>query len=319
MIYHVHVIKPVYISTAGYEVLFDVLHHVVGCAGKHSGVPLHIGHFRSHVDERIRMRNPRALRFFSSKRWMIFVQSGMAARLRGLPKKIREPCCALRYIGGDGTGIGVTLGNIDNAKPVWEPPGGLRPRLKAWGCMDRCAIGNNVPTTPAQREEARSFVRAATESTNTTDTNANLRNQIDEFRDLIPGPIFEVLENWFSTERHSDQWDCVRRILRACSYKDSVCGIVPHDMLQYIHTAICIMSKPKPFAADADLNLWHKTMASIRMSGMGIDISTACIAVQQDYINNGGTQRGTLLAFAALLQYLGESQFGGKRIFITAV
>ncbi len=75
------------------------------------------------------------------------------------------------------------------------------------------------------------------------------------------------------------------------------------------------MSKPKPFAADADLNLWQKTMASIRMSGMGIHTSTACIAVQQDHINNGGTQLGILVAFAGVSLFGG----GGGRIFSTTV
>ena len=105
---------------------------------------MHLGHFRAHVNERIRAVNPNVRGFFDPTAWREFIQSGVAARLQGFPSSLREPCCSLRYIGGDGTAIGVPLGNASDVVPVWQPPGGLREPNKKWGRLQRCAIGDDL-------------------------------------------------------------------------------------------------------------------------------------------------------------------------------
>ena len=99
---------------------------MLGEQGKYSGVPMHIGHYRTHIDERVQRTQPNTHGFFSQKNWRIFFQSGVAIRLASLPSSIREPCCSLRYIGGDGTGIGLPINAIHHLDPVWKPPDGTR-------------------------------------------------------------------------------------------------------------------------------------------------------------------------------------------------
>lgn len=286
--------------------IYDVLHHIVGRSGKFSGIPLHIGHFRAHVDERIKMNNPTARGFFSALKWIVFIQSGMAARLKGLPSSIREPCCSLKYIGGDGTAIGVTLQNLDKVSPVWFPPDGLRPKLKDWGCMDRCVIGTDCSEASASdRDDARTFIRSSTAGSNDSNTFANLREMLDTIKDSMPEPLFNVLELWFSLSPEDKQWSSVRRILRACSYKDSLSGSITAAMITPIRTALMIMCKPNPFREPLDMLTWEKALKGMRYSGLGNDMASACIAVEQDYISRNSSERHTLLALASLLEYLG--------------
>jgi hypothetical protein len=244
--------------------------------------------------------------FFQPKKWMMFIQSAMAARLMGLPSFVREPCCDLKVIGGDGTAIGVTLGSMDDVKPVWEPPGGLRHRLKDWGCMDRCAIGNKVSdSTPSERDAARTYLRSSTEPSNTPDTFANLRQMLDCFKDTMPESIFNVLEAWFSTESCTEYWEPVRRVLRACSYKDSLCGSIGDAVAPVIRRAIVLMCKPQPFVSSRDLASWEDCMKEMRKCCKSVDLAAASDAVKRDYLSSSNHNKNVLLAFSSLLEYLG--------------
>ena len=295
------------IFTAGYEVVYDVLNHLVGRPSAFSGIPLYLGHFRSHVDERIRMKNPSVRGFFAPRKWTIFIQSAMAARLKGLPSFVREPCCDLRVIGGDGTAIGVTLANLDKVKPVWDPPGGLRPPVEHWGCMDRCAIGSKTsPATAGDNEAARCFSRSSTDPSNNLDSFANLRNMLDCFKDAMPEPIFKILEMWFSMDEDSDQRDPLRRILRACSFKDSVCGIIGHNMVPLLRVAIDLMCKPKPFSTTHDIDAWNSCMHEMKIHGKCTDIPVACEALKDEFFSSSQSRKYSILVFASLLEFLGK-------------
>lgn len=252
------------------------------------------------------MNNPLVRCFFQPKKWMMFIQSAMAARLMGLPSFVREPCCELKVIGGDGTAIGVALGSMEDVKPVWEPPGGVRPRLKDWGCMDRCAIGNQTAdTTPSEREAARTYLRSSTDASNTPDAFTNLRQMFDCFKDTMPESIFNVLEAWFSTEPSSDYWEPVRRVLRACSYKDSLCGSIGDAVAPVIRRALALMCKPQPFASSRDLASWEECMKEMRKCSKSVDLAAASDAVKRDFLSSSSASRHVLLAFSSLLEYLG--------------
>ena len=260
------------------------------------------------MDERIKMNNPTARGFFSALKWIVFIQSGMAARLKGLPSYVREPCCSLKYIGGDGTAIGVTLQNLEKVCPVWLPPDGLRPKLKDWGCMDRCVIGNDCSDASASdRDDARTYIRSSTEGSNDSNTFANLREMLDTMKGSMPDPLFNVLELWFSLSPEDKQWSSVRRVLRACSFKDSLSGSITVAMITPIRNALKLMCKPNPFREPRDILAWNSALQEMRLSGLGNDISSACFSVQQDYVNSSNSERHTLLALASLLEYLGDA------------
>ncbi len=288
--------------------MYDVLHHIMGRAGEFSGIPLHVGHFRSHVDETIKMKNPTVRGFFQPKKWLMFIQSAIAARLMGLPSFVREPCCELKVIGGDGTAIGVCLGSMDEVKPVWEPPGGVRQKVKEWGSMDRCAIGNGVTdSTPRERDDARTFVRSSTDTSNTSDTLANLRQMLDSFQDTLPQSIFDVLEAWFSTDSRTEYWEPVRRILRACSYKDSLCGSIGIGVAPVIRQAVALMLEPQPLKSSDNLKLWEKCMREMKMFCKSVDLASACDAVKREFLSSPSSNRRFLVVFSSLLEYIGKS------------
>lgn len=293
-------------DAAGYEIVYDVLNHIVGRSRKFSGIPIHLGHFRAHVEEQIKMKNAEVRGFFSPLKWTMFIQSAMAARLKGLPATVREPCCALKVIGGDGTAIGVTLANMDSVCPVWEPPGGLRPRIKNWGCMDRCAIGiSSTDSTASERDDARTYLKSSTEFSASSDAYANAREMLDQMKDSIPKEIFDVLEMWFSSDLMCDQWEPVRKILRACSYKDSVCGIVNQSMIPHVLAAIALMCLPHPFSKKQDLDKWDNCMEGLKNKCLGNEIANVCHSLKQQYLSTPSTRKH-LLVFASLLQYLGK-------------
>lgn len=299
--------NPPHAFAGGYEIVYDVLNHILGRPGAFSGIPLHLGHFRAHIEERIRRANPVVRGFFQPKKWILFIQSAIATRLKALPSFVREPCCELNVIGGDGTSIGVTIAKIDNVQPVWQPPMGLRPCVKDWGCMDRCAIGNHLSTSNAkEREAARTFLRNSTDPSNNPNKLANLREMLDCFEESLPKPLFNVLESWFSDDPNSNQWDPVRKLLRMCSYKDSLCGSIGCDALPFIRQAISLMCQPRPLSVPAEKTAWESCMRNMTLSGANSDILGTCESILRDMMSPSPEARQKLLLVASLLQYIGE-------------
>ena len=287
--------------------MFDVLNHIVGRPGAFSGIQLHLGHFRSHIEERITRVNPAARGFFQPKKWMIFIQSAIASRMKGLPSFVREPCCELKIIGGDGTSIGVTIANIDNVQPVWQPPMGIRPCIKNWGCMDRCAIGNQLLSSGAkEREASRSFLRNSTEASNNQAQMASLRELLDCFEDSLPEPIFNILESWFCDDPESNEWDHVRNVLRMCSYKDSLCGSIGCDAVPFLRQAVSLMCQSRPLSSPADVTAWESCLRNMRLFGSNSHIPAACESIMRDSMPPSASTRQKALLFSSLLQYIGN-------------
>jgi hypothetical protein len=195
---------------------------------------MHLGHFRGHVNERIKSTSTNIQPFFSEHRWITFIQSGLAARLAGFPSSTREPCCALRYIGGDGTPIGTPINNLHSVDPVWKPCSDEATATKKWGRLDRCAVGNShLQGNNQSKKQARMFLREVTACSTSRTSLSDTRDKLDEIAESIPDEIAAMLETWFGMDIKDARWDCMRRILRALSCEDSLCGIVTLEMIPH--------------------------------------------------------------------------------------
>ena len=268
---------------------------------------MHLGHFRAHVNERIRAVNPNVRGFFDPTAWREFIQSGVAARLQGFPSSLREPCCSLRYIGGDGTAIGVPLGNASDVVPVWQPPGGLREPYKKWGRLQRCAIGDDLKGVDvSSKQGARDFVRSGTSGSVTADEIREIRDDIDNVSSAMPETVSKLLELWFTFDRRDDRWDPVRHLLRACSCQDSICGMVTEEMVPCIELLTSIAMKQQPFADPRDLHCWRLTLQKISTKGMGPEIVAALESCRREYLVKPSTGKQALIALTAFLTYLGN-------------
>jgi len=296
-----------YVQLAGWEVIYDFLNHVLGIAGKFNGVPMHIGHFRAHVDKKISECNPKARCFFDPVAWREFIQGGVAAKLQGLPSSFREPCCSLQYIGGDGTAIGVPLGNAKDVSPVWQPPGGLREPVRKWGRLQRCAIGNEISDVKAsEKKAAREFIQNVTSGSVTASQIRETRDDLDEVSPAMPEVISKLLETWFTFDRHDDRWDSIRHLLRACSCQDSLCGIVTVEMVPYIETITSTAMRQQPFSDARDLHAWRLTLDKIAKQGMGPEIVKALEACRSEFLEHPATGKHALITFVAFLTYIGN-------------
>jgi hypothetical protein len=266
---------------------------------------MHLGHFRSHVQSRIQHCNPGAAGFFSSKSWREFIQSGAAARLLALPTSVREPCCDLKLIGGDGTCIGVPIANASTVQPVWSPPASTREPAVSWGRLERCVIDSSGDTTAAERKDARAFVRSVTVPSISKDQVRELRDSLETYSTSLPADVLKMLEIWFTLESSDTRWSPLRRIIQACAHEDSVLGIIPVPLIAHVQQIIEILMNGKQILDDEDMSALACSFKSIESSGMGPDIAaavTCCIAEQS---KSKYTGRACTTACASLLKYIG--------------
>ena len=110
----------------GWELIFDMMDHLFGVKGGHSGVAMHLGHYVGNAESEIeRLRGKSVTKgFFSNENFRAFIQSGVALWSQSLPAGARVRCCDLSVIGSDGTPIGIPLQQVLSVPPVWKPPDG---------------------------------------------------------------------------------------------------------------------------------------------------------------------------------------------------
>ncbi len=289
----------------GWELIYNFVHHILGEATKYSGVPMHIGHYRSHIESQIQQANPGAAGFFAPEAWREFIQSGVAAKLLGMPRSVREPCCELRYIGGDGTGIGIPVASVHHIPPVWMPPEGVRQPSVDWGRLDRCAIGSHEQGSADQKKKSRDFLKRSTTSGISKQTICEVRDTLNDYSEVFPPELLKLLENWFTIDKSNTKWDPIRRLLNACACQDSLFGIVTANMLPRISQLIKALTKPTFDGFDDRGTSIQSLFHSIQGEGMGPEIvaaSAACVAELQ--LKQGSGVRCTAV-FASFLQFIG--------------
>jgi hypothetical protein len=291
-------------ATGGWELAYDYFTHITGEKGKFSGVPMHVGHFRDAMDARIQASNPGVAGFFSARKWRIFIHSALALRMSSLPTTTREPCCDLRVIGGDGTGIGIPLKNVD-IDPVWAPPHPSPPvsTIQKGSTIDRCGIGpSDLEGTPADFDKARKYVHKLTSRSTATSVRGDIRDQIDDFIQHIPGPIFSALESFLILDPNEPHWHDVRCILATLSHTESLTGIISIHMVKDIASLVTRMRLQPSATSDATL------VDNISKHAMGPEISRIFrTEMAASYKHTPPVQRPSSVALANLFEYIGNA------------
>ena len=82
-----------------------------------SGVSMHMGHFNAHMGHF--SYSDSVFASFAPDNWRAFLQSGVALWMSSIERLM--PCCDLKVVGGDGTSVGIPIGNVAGLKPVWQP------------------------------------------------------------------------------------------------------------------------------------------------------------------------------------------------------
>jgi hypothetical protein len=78
---------------------------------------MHMGHFNDHM--RHFSYSDSFYASFAPDNWRTFLQSGVALWMSSIARLM--PCCDLKVVGGDGTSVGIPIGNVAGLKPVWQP------------------------------------------------------------------------------------------------------------------------------------------------------------------------------------------------------
>ena len=283
----------------GYELVYRFLGHVLGISGKFSGVPMHMGHFNKH--HRFYTFSDGYHASFSDDNWRTFLQSAVALWMRNVGGP--TPCCDLRFIGGDGTSIGIPLGNLSGFKSVWEPSTLVdMPQTEEASRSGRVAVvmtssNPECMPTPSFLQKLRTSLRLALgSSVSDVDFGNCLQDFHNHSRDLLP--------IWFSqafllfTRVEGRFREALRVLLRNCISEASVTTLITRRLLPVLTAAYpLIVSSPKiqsdslrlafPFGHEGVLNeiIVCINLASERPDG-SLEIVAALIRDLSEFILN---------------------------------
>ncbi len=300
------------LSPGGWELAYDYFTHITGEKGKFSGVPMHVGHYRDSMESRIRINNPGVAGFFSARKWRIFIHSALALRMASLSPTTREPCCDLRVIGGDGTGIGIPLKNVA-LTPAWVPPEPAISSEPRGSIIERCGIGpTDTKGTASDMDKARLFLKEITSRATTVSHRGDMRSQIDEYMDSMPSPIFHALENFLVLDQSEPHWQEIRCVLSTLSHKESLTGIISVHVIDDIKLMIQKM-RLEPTSNDIPESVF---LDRITKYGMGPEIvrifRTEMAATQKQ---TPPRPSSTCFAMANLFEYIGNVQTHEQQSF----
>ncbi len=289
----------------GWELAYEYLMHITGEKDAFSGVGMFVGHYRSSMDAKIQARNPGVAGFFSENNWRLFIHSALSLRMASLPERTRGPCCDMKLLGGDGTGIGVPLASAQHITPAWAPPvndqAQRQSRLKS---LDRCAIGynNNSTSSASEISGARKFMKEITSRNISVAEIGSLRDAIDEHKPHMPYQIACALEMFLIMDGTEPHWHDIRSFLNSLAYTDSLSTIVTLEMVQDVKEAVDLL-RARPTLSD-----FSELSARLVQQGMGPNI-VKVIETEITLTSATGRlrQSGLGTAFGNLLQYIGSN------------
>jgi hypothetical protein len=262
---------------AGWEHIYDYLGHILGSTGKYSGIGMHLGHYQAHMNFMTSLGQAQSVQgFFNAKYWVRFITAGAALWMKSLDPQCHTPCCDLNHIGGDGTGIGISLNEVMNVKPIWQPDNLLSKPPIQWGRLDRCMIPSPTTLPDAQRKriaEAKSFCKQLI----TEDEGFRMNNQVElgTHKEYIPAPIYNELARWLGlVDENTAESEILKRLLRACVTGESVLGIVPASIVDVLSDILLHVNpdRPGPCAVHIQNDVWKK-IYKVSRHGMGDDIA----------------------------------------------
>jgi len=231
---HVHALvakksDTVLLSAAGgHELIYRFLGHVLGVPGKFSGASMHMGHFNGHMREFSFSESQYA--GFAPDDWRKFVQSGVALWLRNLAVSSVFPCCDLKFVGGDGTSIGIPLSNVSGLRPVWEPPSGVIDDMPSFPERLIPIIMTHPDHDGNYIKKLRNNLRLAlSSSVNTESFQLCTETYFSTTKDCVPTWFHHCFVEF--THLEGAFRDSLRQLLRNCISEVSVTTLVPLSLL----------------------------------------------------------------------------------------
>jgi hypothetical protein len=292
------------VHAAGWEHVYDFLDHIFGCPGKYGGIGMHLGHYKTHADFMTSMTQTDATKgFFNAKYWVRFITAGVALWLQSLEPATHSPCCELNHIGGDGTGIGISMNEVLTLPPIWQPTNMLSNQPIPWGRLDRCSIPSPSELPGIQRKGIAAAKKCCKELLTNNSFRDENRSELLDHRKFLPPPIYDEMTRWIGNmNQNSMEWVVLKRILLACVSDESILGIITKHIAAELPDTLALVNPSIKRAATADIQqrLWNK-LYTIKQHGMGDDI--ACLMKLQMKENDNYK---IAITTWHLLQYLRE-------------
>jgi hypothetical protein len=271
------------IDAAGWEHIYDYLSHILGMNGKFSGIGMHLGHYQAHTNFMQSFGQSGNVKgFFNATYWIRFITAGAALWLQSLDSSTHSPCCDLNHIGGDGTGIGVSLNEVFDLPPVWQPEDLLSSPPIEWGRLDRCVIASPMSL---QKEKRAQIAQSKKFCKTLIAGDSGFRNahrlEVKAHEHAIPTCILEELHRWLGgMDERTKEWLILQRILAACMTDESVLGIITNQIAPSLSHVLSAASplRRRPLSPTQAKDVW-KHLYTVRQHGMGDDIG-ALITIQ---------------------------------------
>jgi hypothetical protein len=219
------------IFTVGYEFIYDFIHHVLGEPQKFSGIAIHLGHYIAHFCS---VSGCRATQSTFRK----LLQTGVCLWMQSSTQSMKR-CCDLKFIGGDGTLIGIPIKNVPSGlKPVWQPKTLLpnsnlhsRPTREALCdvfsklCFDE---GNRL------RDKLKQIINCSSEPERFR-YSIEIGNEFDTI-ERYANEFFHELKRWLQLPIISREFKPMKFILQCIISKASVTGCFPYELSRALIT-----------------------------------------------------------------------------------
>jgi hypothetical protein len=201
----------------------------------------------------------------------------------------------LDIIGGDGTAIGIPVKQLQQLRPIWDPPGGVRDPIIRWGRKDRCAFDMAVAVAFSGAETkalnaAREWVKQLTTTMSLYSDGMKLSNH----EHLIPPIILKELKRLLLLPLDSQEREPLRKLLRATCCSDSVTGIVTPSQISTWEAALKVLRNPR---RKDILREFQQYKQNLQCAGMGPEMYQVLIVQLLSTSNEPNEQTLELMDF----------------------
>ncbi len=206
--------------------------HILGVAGKYSGIGMHLGHYASHF-------RTTSSSTVSNNQMRRLLHTGIALWLRGFSDSVLRPCCDLSLIGGDGTFIGIPTQNIPHStQPVWQPQALREPRIE-WNRRSRKPLAHGFANAGMNEKEADELVESLKEALsagNSESTRRAFATSIQATRILhqVSQEIHLEFVRWLQMSPFSQEFGPLRMIFSCLFASESLTGVFPPQLAKYL-------------------------------------------------------------------------------------
>ena len=198
-----------------------------------------MNHYRCNLTARIQQGDSTRKEFFFAGQWRAWVQSAFACWLHSFPRELDDPCCDLKWLGGDGTSIGTSQKRGTHLRSIWKPQIDADPDI-TWGRGDRAATtwisATNDPKsfvkvnqTTIQAKRHTEALKYALELLKSDDLPVPSQVELNASA-LLPSIRGELLR-WCGLTAKSPEREPLKQLLKISLSSESVTGAIPRILV----------------------------------------------------------------------------------------